>query len=369
MTLPSSWSPPARGLLVTAAFVIAMLGIQMAAPVLAPVLLAMFIAVVATPPLHWLRRHGAPKWISMFIVVFILLDLGSLVALVATGALEGFRDSLPTYQERAVLLMQELGDWLEGIGVPNSRAAVPDILDPGLAMALVRKLLSNAGGLVAEGLLVLLIVVFILLDAPALPAKLKAAFKPTQETDIRLGRVLAAVNRYMSIKSLTSLATGVLVWVWLWYLGIDFSVLWGLLAFLLNFVPFVGSVLMAMPALLLSLVQTDLQTTFMVALGYLVVNVVIGNILEPRIMGKGLGVSTLAIMLSLLVWGWLLGGVGVFLSVPLTMALMIALDANPGTRPIAILMGPDLAPGSVTPEALPDQSQGGTGQEGKGGQQ
>lgn len=355
MTLPSSWSPLARGLMVAAAFVIVMLGVRAAAPVLATVLLAVFIAVVATPPLGWLRRHGAPKWVALAIVVFVLLDLGSLLALVATGTLEGFRDSLPTYQERLILLTQELADWLEGMGVPNSHAAIPDIFDPGLAMALVRKLLSDAGGLVAEGLLVLLVVVFILLDAPGLPAKLKAAFKTTPEADARLDRVLAAINRYMVIKSLTSLATGVVISLWLWYLGLDFVFLWGLLAFLLNFIPFVGSILMAIPAILLALVQTDLPTTLLVALGYLVVNVAVGNILEPRIMGKGLGVSTLAIMLSLLFWGWLLGGVGVFLAVPLTIVLMIALDANAQTRPIAILMGPDLAPDSDTSEAAADQ--------------
>ena len=355
MTFPSSWSAPARGLIVAAAFVIAMLGIRAAAPILATVLLAVFIAVVATPPLGWLRRRGAPKWVALGIVVIILLDLGSLFALVATGTLEGFRDSLPSYQERLVLLTQELADWLEGMGVPNSHAAIPDILDPGLAMALVRKLLSNAGGLVAEGLLVLLVVVFILLDAPGLPAKLKAAFQTTPEADARLQRVLAATNRYMLIKSVTSLATGVAIALWLWYLGLDFVFLWGMLAFLLNFIPFVGSVLMAVPAILLALVQTDLQTTLLVALGYVVVNVAIGNVLEPRIMGKGLGVSTLAIMLFLLFWGWLLGGVGVFLAVPLTITLMVALDANPQTRPIAILMGPDLPPDSDASEATPNQ--------------
>lgn len=355
MTLPSSSSPPVQGLLITAAFVIVVLGIQVAAPVLTTVLLAVFIAVVATPPLGWLRRQGAPKWAALFLVVFVLLDIGSLIALVATGAVEGFRDSLPTYQERLVLLMQELGDWLERVGVPNSNEAIPDILDPNLAMALARKFLSNVGGVVADGLLVLLIVVFILLDAPGLPAKLKVAFKTTPETDARLDKVLAAINRYMFIKCLASLATGVLIWLWLWYLGIDFAVLWGLLAFLFNFIPFVGAVLMAIPAVLMALVQTDLQTTLLVALGYLVANVAIGNVLEPKFMGKGLGISTLAIMLSLLFWGWLLGGVGVFLSVPLTMALMIAMDTNAQTRPIAILMGPDLAPGSGAPEATPDR--------------
>ena len=116
------------------------------------------------------------------------------------------------------------------------------------------------------------------------------------------------------------------------------------LAFLLNFVPFVGSIFMAIPTLLFALVNHDVGTLLWVAVAYLAVNVLIGNILEPRIMGQGLGISTFVVFLSLLFWGWVLGTIGVFLSVPLTMALMTALDASPQTRPIAILMGPPVPP-------------------------
>jgi predicted PurR-regulated permease PerM len=108
---------------------------------------------------------------------------------------------------------------------------------------------------------------------------------------------------------------------------------------------------MTIPAVLLALVQTDLQTASLVALGYLVVNTVIGSVLEPRIMGRGLGISTLVVFLSLLVWGWVLGTVGVFLAVPLTMALIIALEASPQTRPFAILLGPEV---TQTPEPEKD---------------
>lgn len=343
MTTHATWSTPARGLIVAAAFVVVLAGMQGAAPLLGPILLAAFIAVVATPLLRFLRRYGAPKWAALLVIGFLLFDFGSLFALATTGAMEGFRDSLPSYQERLVLLSAELGDWLEGLGMPNSREAVPDILDPALAMALTRTFLSNIGGIFSTGLLVLFTVLFILLEAAGLPAKLKAAFNPTAETEARLQKMLSSINRYMVIKTLASLVTAGLIWVWLWYLGLDFAVLWALLAFLLNFVPFVGSLLMAAPAILLALVQTDIQTTLMVALGYLVVNTAIGSILEPRFMGKGLGISTLAVFLSLLFWGFVFGTVGVFLSVPLTMVLIIALDASPLTRPIAILLGPDIA--------------------------
>jgi predicted PurR-regulated permease PerM len=154
--------------------------------------------------------------------------------------------------------------------------------------------------------------------------------------------VFGAVNRYMVIKTLASLATALCIWLWLRIFGIDFAALWGILAFLLNFIPFVGVILMTIPAVLMALVQTDLQTSLLVALGYVVINTVIGSFLEPKIMGRGLGISTLAVFLSLLFWGWVLGTVGVFLSVPLTIALIIALEASPQTRPFAILLGPEV---------------------------
>jgi predicted PurR-regulated permease PerM len=342
MKILAGFSPIARAVIVTAAIALVVIFLQAAASIIAPILLAAFIAVVATPPVRWMRRKRVPKWLALAIIVLVLLEAGSILALVFTGELEGFRDGLPSYQERLILLSDQFGGWLEGAGVANAREAVKDIFDPAAATGLVRVALTNVSGTFATGLLVLLAVVFMLLEAPNLPAKLRMAFHLTEEAEARLRRVLSAINQYMVIKSLASLATALCIWVWLWILAIDFAILWAALAFLLNFIPFVGAILMTIPAVLLALVQTDLQTTLLVALGYLVVNTVIGSILEPRIMGRGLGISTLVVFLSLLFWGWVLGTVGVFLAVPLTMALIIALDASPQTRPIAILLGPDV---------------------------
>ena len=162
----------------------------------------------------------------------------------------------------------------------------------------------------------------------------------------------------MRIKSLTSLGTAACVWLLLTFMGIDFAILWALLAFFFNFVPVVGNVLMMIPAVLLALVQGGVGTAITVAIGYLVINTVIGNVLEPRIMGKGLGVSTLAVFVSLLFWGWLFGTVGMFLAVPLTAAVVIALDASPYTRPLAILLGPDITEPKIQapPNPMPADS-------------
>lgn len=146
----------------------------------------------------------------------------------------------------------------------------------------------------------------------------------------------------MRIKMYTSLLTGVLVWLWLlWllWLGVDFPVLWAILAFLLNFVPNIGSIIAAIPAVLLALVQLGMGSMAMTALGYLLVNNLVGNMIEPRFMGKGLGLSTLVVFLSLLFWGWVFGPIGMFLSVPLTLLVKVALYSNHETRPIALWLG------------------------------
>ncbi len=336
------FTPPARGLIVAGALALVIGIMKLAAPILIPLLLAVFIAVVATPALRWMRRRGVPKWGALGLIAFVLLDLGSLLALIATGALEGFRDNFPTYQERFVLLSQQAGVWLERLGMEHSQEAIPDLLDPNKVMGLVRLALSNASGVLATGFLVLLAVMFILLEAPSLRAKLRVAFKPSPEAEARITQLLERINRYMSIKALTSLVTGVLIWAWLSFLGVDFAVLWGILAFLLNFVPTVGSIIAAVPPMLLALVQLGLQEALLTTLGFMVVNIGIGNFVEPRVMGRGLGISTLAVFLSLLFWGWLFGLVGMFLAVPLTAALMAALDASPHTRTLAIMLGPEV---------------------------
>ena len=343
MSNDHAFTSPERTLLTAAALVIVIAGVHAAQSVVGPFLLAVFIAVVATPLLRWLQRFGWPTWVGVLLVAFVILDVGGVLVLLGSGAVEGFRDSLPGYQERLGLLVAQFADWLEGLGLEGSREAVPDLFSPAEVIGLTRAVLAGLSGIAAEGLLILLTVVFILLEAPTLPAKLRVALNTTAHADGRFQQLFSSINRYMVIKTATSLGTAALVLALLTLLGIDFAILWAILAFFVNFVPFVGSVLMAIPALLVALVQTDLQTTLLVALGYLLINIGIGSYLEPRIMGRGLGVSTLAVFLALLFWGLVLGTVGVFLAVPLTMAMKIALESSPQTRPIAVMLGPAIA--------------------------
>jgi predicted PurR-regulated permease PerM len=171
-----------------------------------------------------------------------------------------------------------------------------------------------------------------------------------------LTKFTESVNRYLALKTLFSLLTGVAIWIWLSILGVDFSLLWGLVAFLLNFVPNIGSIIAAIPAVLLALIQLGMGSALLASLGYVVVNVVVGSIIEPKFMGRGLGLSTLVVFLSLVFWGWVLGPVGMVLSVPLTMIVKIALESHEDTSWIAIILG-SAPPGDTNPLAEPKKGQ------------
>jgi predicted PurR-regulated permease PerM len=134
--------------------------------------------------------------------------------------------------------------------------------------------------------------------------------------------------------------------------GVDFPVLWGVLAFFLNYVPNIGSIVAAIPPTLLALLGLGGGASFAILTGYVVINNVLGNIVEPRVMGQGLGLSPFAVLLSLVFWGWVLGPIGMLLSIPLTMAVKIAMESGDQTRWIAVLLGPGAAAAeSATKEA------------------
>jgi AI-2 transport protein TqsA len=234
--------------------------------------------------------------------------------------------------------MGGLTAWLSSLGVDMTNVLVSDYLSPGKVMSLVYYMVFAFKGLFRNMFLVFLIVLFILIEASGFPSKLQDAFPNPEKTLGHFKAMTASVNQYMGVKAIFSLATGILVWLLLTLIGVDFAPTWGLLAFLLNFIPNIGSIIAAVPAILLALIQLGWPCALLTMLGYLVVNIIIGNFLEPRVMGRSLGLSTLVVFLSLLFWGWVLGPIGMVLSVPLTMIVKIALAANEDTRWVAVLL-------------------------------
>jgi AI-2 transport protein TqsA len=334
------FTPAARFLLVAGAFVVVVAGLKSASNLVTPFLLAIFIAVLVVPPMQAMRRWGLPTWAAMLIVIGTLAALSAGIVALFTGSLNAFNANLPDYQVRLRSLIGEFVNWLDAEGVPVSRQALNSLVDPARIFGFAGDLVRGLGGILTNTFLILLTVIFILFEANSLPSKLRVVLHSPDVSLARLAEVMRTINRYMFIKACTSLVTGLVIWAWLKFLGVDFPAMWGMVAFLLNFVPTIGSIIAAVPAVLLALVQLGLETALFATAGFMMVNVAMGNMIEPRVMGKGLGLSTLVVFLSLVFWGWVLGPAGMFLSVPLTMALKIVFGANPQTYPIAILLGP-----------------------------
>ncbi|GIX30884.1 MAG: membrane protein [Porticoccaceae bacterium] len=336
MNQPSS---AVQFLLASASFVVVVAGLKAAQPMVVPFLVAVFIALICSPPLLWLKGKGVPGWAAVSLLLLAILAAGTLVAVVAGSSIDDFRRDLPDYQRRLLALFQQSLAALRSRGLELDPRAVQEAFNPGLAMQLAGATLTSLGNLMADALLILLTVAFILAEEVGLARKLAVLRGDSDPLVAALQGFAASVNRYLALKTLTSLLTGVALYLWLALLGVDYAGLWGLLAFLLNFIPTVGSILAAIPPVLLALVQLGPWPALWTGLGYLAVNMVVGNLLEPRLMGRGLDLSPLVVFLSLVFWGWVLGPMGMLLSVPLTILLKLALEQHPQTRWLGVLLG------------------------------
>ncbi len=331
-----------RGLLMAAALVIILAGLKASASLVVPFVLAAFIAFIAAVPLFWLTRKGIPGSLAVVIVVVGLLGVSTLVMVPMGTSVKAFTKRMPVYKDRVGALTRKGFEWMNdhGLDVGEYKDAFDEAFDPSGALTMAGSALTSLGNLLSNGFLVLLTVVFILLEAAAMPAKLRRMVKHP-ESALKGIRIFGnSVRQYLLIKTVISGITGILVTIWLAILGVDFPHLWGMLAFACNYIPNIGSIIAAVPAVLLAAVQLGPGAALSAIACYLVVNIVMGNIIEPRVMGEGLGLSTLVVFLSLIFWGWLLGLIGMLLSVPLTMIVKIACDQSESTRPIAVLLGP-----------------------------
>jgi len=322
---------PIRVLLMGASLVIIIAGMRLAQAILVPFLMAVFIAIITGPLLTRLKRKKIPTALALLLIMAGVVTITALTGMLLGGAINDFTETLPVYQEKLKDETASLAALLQSYGIKTEDQHFLKYSDPAVAMGLAGKLLAGLGGLLSNTFLILLTVVFILLEASTFREKLTAALGPSDQTFADLQGFLGGINRYMVIKTWISAATGVVTTAWLALLGVDFPVLLGFLAFLFNYVPNIGAFIAAVPAVLLALIGLGSTAAMLVTAGLVIIHIIIGNILEPRYMGKGLGLSTLVVFLSLVFWGWVLGPVGMLLSVPLTMTIKIALASHPQT--------------------------------------
>ena len=298
--------------------VIILSGIRFAADIIVPFILALFIAVVLNPVVQRMVKLRIPRVIAVSLLIVIIVMLMVLLLAYLGTSLNELARTLPQYRSSLVIPLKNLEPWLQRAGIGVSVDELVKYIDPNAAMTLVTNLLAQLSNAMSSIFLLLLTVVFMLLEVPQLPNKLKQMMSRPIEGMAAIQRAIDSVSHYLVLKTAISIVTGLVAWGMLAALDVRFAFVWGLLAFALNYIPNIGSVLAAIPPIAQVLAFSGLYDALVVLAGYLVINLVFGNILEPRIMGRGLGLSTLVVFLSLIFWGWLLGPVGMLLSVPLT---------------------------------------------------
>ncbi len=339
-----------RYILIVVGLVIVVAGMRAAEAIIVPLLFSAFLAIIISTPVFWLRRKRVPDLAAVFLVVLGLLALGLGFAALIGTSLQDFSEALPRYQALLTKEIAPLLHWVQGLGIELSEETFLQYVDPGASMRLVANMLSGLGAILTNTFLILLTVIFILLEASSFPIKMEMAFDDPKGASQKFSKLTTAINHYLGIKTVMSLGTGVTVTLFVALFGIDFPLIWGLLAFLLNYIPNLGSIIAAVPAVLLGYLQFGLGQALLVGLGYALINIIFGNLIEPRLMGRKLGLSTLVVFLSLVFWGWVWGPVGMLLSVPMTMVAKIALEGSASTQWIGILMDSESAIAKVPPQ-------------------
>ncbi|MBF7073143.1 AI-2E family transporter [Glaciecola sp. MH2013] len=334
-------SPTAKALMVMACIVVVLAGIKAASVIMVPFLLSAFIAIACSPLINWSARYRVPRWASVTLVILIILVIGFMLAGLITQSMTEFRQNMPVYREQLSGEFAWVINKLAVLNIHIDQSLIMTYLDPGAAMSVATGFLSGMGSVLSNVFLIILTVIFMLFEAETMPKRIHVALADPDMKMTHIDRFLQSVNSYLGIKMLVSLGTGLFIGIWLYALGVDHFLLWSVLAFMLNFIPNIGSIIAAIPAVLMAFVEFGFAKAGLAGLGFIIVNMVMGNVIEPRFMGRGLGLSTLVVFLSLIFWGWLLGSVGMLLSVPLTMVVKIALESREESKWLAILLSSD----------------------------
>jgi predicted PurR-regulated permease PerM len=307
-------------------------------------LLALFISIICEQPVSWLEKRKIPRGLALVIVILGMIILFSGFAVLIGGTISSFSGNLSKYESTLTSLSDSFVKFLNDKGLNIHQDQLFSFIQPAKILEFTATALNTLVNMMGNTFLILLIVLFTLMEFGSFSVKAKAILIGTDESVSYISTILQNIRHYLGIKTLICLLTGVFVFIALLIIGVDYPLLWALIAALMNYIPNIGSIIAALPAVLFALVQLGFGGALWTLGSFMIVNNVLGNFIEPRIMGKGLGLSTLVVFLSLLFWGFILGPVGMFLSVPFTMTIKIILEHNENTKWLSILLGtPDEA--------------------------
>lgn len=344
---PQVWSGLSRTILVLASLVVVVAGLKAAQSFFVPVTLALFVATISYPVTKALTHRRVPSILAVLITV--LVDFAFIAGVIVLGVVL-IGDLQSKWEEKyAAQVYDKVNDVSEGLagkleswGVVDAKDKIQVVVDNNLTslqQIQFEKILSFGTGVLGQVLgffgitiIFLILTIFMLSEADRFGRRLQAVAN-ARGPDI--GRMLKAtrdIQRYLAIKTVVSLMTGLLAGLLCWAAGLDFFLLWGIVAFALNFIPVIGSLVAGMPPVILALIVAGVPNAVLVAGGYLLINNLLGNFIEPVLVGRRFGISTLVVVISVMFWGWVWGPFGMLLAVPLTMTLKVFLDGSDELR-------------------------------------
>src|SRR5215216_4514640 len=334
-----------RVMLGLAATVVVFVGMHLAAPILNPILFAVVLALLFSPVYAWLRRHCIPTPLALVIMLVGLTVLFLAIAGILGVSIARFSGDIGSYTGKLNDQLDNIQNLTKSLGV--SKADLQKALSPSALTGAIGAILSGVADFLSNLFLILIIVLFLLAEGPAMMNRLRASTGENHPQVARLAVFGRSVIRQLGLRAIVNLATATGVVLLLLVLRVDFPLMWGILAFFLSFIPWIGLPLAVAPAVVLALAEHGVTSAVLVIAGVTVINIVAENALSPMLMGRGLSISPTVLFIGFIFWAWLLGGPGAFLAAPLTIFLILMLDTFPETRWLADVMGM----GAPDPEA------------------
>src|SRR5215212_2670469 len=326
-----------RVMLFLAATVVVFVGMRLAAPILDPILFAVVLALLFSPIYGWLIRHRIPTPLALVIMLVGLTLLFAAIALLLGISIARFSGEIGSYTSKLNDQLGNIQDLTNSLGVTT--ADLHKALSPSALTGAIGTILSGVADFLSDLFLILVIVLFLLAEGPAMMNRLRASTGPEHPQVARLTVFGRNVVRQLGLRAIVNLVTAAGVVLLLLVLRVDFPLMWGVLAFFLSFIPWIGLPLAVAPAVVLAFAEHGLTSAVLVIVGVIVINVLAENALSPMLMGRGLSISPTILFIGFIFWAWLLGGPGAFLAAPLTIFLILMLDTFPETRWLANVMG------------------------------
>ena len=328
-----------KSLSVMSMVVIIVGGMKLASAILTPFLLSLFLAIIAASFMNFFIRKGMPQLLSWLLVFTSVIAFILIMGVFMSSSLYELQAKLPEYLGKLDALVDHY-IMMSTLDAETLSKQIKSLYHPGALLQHSVTAMEQVSALLSNSFLVILTVIFMLVQRQTFVHKV-AYLADNPKSYRHFDKIIQKVDQYMLILSFISMLTGLTVYIVLSLMGIDFALTWALMAFFLNFIPNIGSFLAAIPPMLLALIEFDLSYAALVGFFYVVMNTLYGNVLQPRIIGKGLDLSILVVFLSLVFWGWVFGVIGMVLSIPLTVVFKIILESNEKSRWVAVMLGND----------------------------